>query len=235
MSLAGIFPIDKWNFNSQYILSDLLSEEYSDELMNSNVEKYAKGQVIFREGSSPSGIFFIKSGRVKKYKVDESGRENIIYVANSGELIGYHAVLAGESYPDSAAAIEESTLAFIRKEDFLAVLDKSPALSRKLLKTLSHEFAVLANSISVQIHRSARERMAITLIILRERYKKGVADGQPIIINLSRYDIAGMAGITRENTVRILRDFKDENIIETKGRQICITDVKKLVAISNYK
>jgi CRP-like cAMP-binding protein len=235
MSLNGIFPIDKWDFNSQSILTDMMSGDYENLIKNSSEEKYGKGETIFREGAIPSGIFYIKSGKVKKYKVDNFGKEKIIYVANMGELIGYHAILASERYPDSAAALEESLLSFIPKEDFLHVLDQSPILSRRLLKTLSHEFAVLANNISVFAQRSVRERLAITLIVLREKYKKETLEGQPIIINLSRDDIASMAGTTRESTVRLLSEFKDEGLIETKGRKIFITDVKKLIAISNYK
>ena len=35
-----------------------------------------------------------RSGKIKKYKVDQNSKEQIIYVANNGELIGYHAVLS---------------------------------------------------------------------------------------------------------------------------------------------
>lgn len=82
-------------------------------------QKYQKGEIIFREGVVPYGIFFIQQGKVKKYKVDASGREQIIYVANKGELIGYHAVLSEERYPDFAAAMEDSMISFIPKDDFL--------------------------------------------------------------------------------------------------------------------
>lgn len=235
MSLKGIFPIEKWDFNSQSILTDILSEDYENLIENAHEEKYTKGGIIFREGAYPSGIFYIKNGKVKKYKVDNIGKEKIFYVANKGELIGYHAILAAEQYPDSAAALEESVITFIPKEDFLKVLDQSPILSKRLLKTLSHEFAVLANNISVFSQRSVRERLAITLIVLREKYKKETAEGQPIIINLSRDDIASMAGTTRENVVRIMREFKDEQLIETKGRKICLINVKKMIDISNYQ
>jgi CRP-like cAMP-binding protein len=235
MSLKGIFPIDKWDFNSQSILADLPAADLELLLRNSSEKVYIKGEVIFKEGGMPSGIFYIKHGRVKKYKVDNFNKELIIYVANAGELIGYHAVLALERFPDSASALEESVISFIPKEDFLAVLDQSLDLSRRLLKTLSHEFAVLTNNISIFAQRPVRERLAITLIILREKFKNDTAQDQPIAINVSREDIASMAGTTRENVVRLLRQFKDEKIIETKGRKIWVLDIKKLARASNYQ
>jgi CRP-like cAMP-binding protein len=67
--------------------------------------------------------------------------------------------------------LEESRIAFIPKEDFLETLNQSQVLSRRLLKTLSHEFAVLANSLSMFGQKSVRERLALQLIVLREKYK----------------------------------------------------------------
>jgi CRP-like cAMP-binding protein len=235
MSLKGIFPIDRWDYNSQSILRDLPQEDYEKLTRHSVDANYIKGQIIFKEGSVPTGIYYIKEGKVKKYKVDNFGKEQIIYVANTGELIGYHANLAAERYPDSAAALQQSIISFIPHDDFIEVLDQSAVLSRRLLTTLSHEFGVLANNISVFAQRPVRERLAITLLILREKFKSEKMEGNQIEINISRDDIASMAGTTRENVVRLLRDFKDELLIETKGRKIWIIDVKKLAAVSNYK
>src|SRR5688500_3324135 len=123
MSLKGLFPIDKWDLKSGSVLTSLPEEELETLSANMSEENYQKGQNIFREGGYPTGIFFIKEGKVKKYKVDKEGREQIIYVANTGELIGYHALLAEERYPDNAATLEESRIAFIPKEDFLQVLN----------------------------------------------------------------------------------------------------------------
>ncbi|MFA6060706.1 MAG: Crp/Fnr family transcriptional regulator [Taibaiella sp.] len=235
MSLRGIFPIDKWDFKSDSIFTNFPAEEYEEIVRNARQEKYKKGQTIFREGAIPSGIYYILEGKVKKSKVDNFEKEQIIYVANAGELIGYHAVLSTEYYPDSATTLEESLVLFIPKKDFLRVLDQSTVLSTRLLKMLSHEFTVMANSITIFAQRPTRERLAITLIVLREKFKKGIAEGEPIVINISRDDIANMAGTTRENVVRLLREFKDEKLIETMGRKIWISDIKKIVAASNYQ
>ena len=119
MSLSGIFPIDRWNFTTQSTLSVLSEEEYADLVVHQSDQKFLKGDVIFREGTVPSGIFLIQSGKIKKYKVDNLTREQIIYVAGPGELIGYHAVLSEERYPDSAAAIEDRVTRFRPKEGFI--------------------------------------------------------------------------------------------------------------------
>lgn len=235
MSLSGIFPIDKWNFSTHSILNVLSEEEYRFLISGQAEQKYGKGEVVFREGVVPSGIYFIHRGKVKKYKVDHSGREQIIYVANQGEFIGYHAVLSEERYPDSAATIEESVLSFIPKEDFLQVLNNSPLLTSRMLKALSHEYTVLANSISVFSQRSAIERLAIALIFLREKYKHDLNTDGEILINISRHDLANLAGLAKENVIRLLKELKSEDILYTDGRKIWIKNIEKLIARSNYR
>jgi len=234
MSLQGIFPIDKWNLKSGSVLTDLPEDELEMLTANMSEELYRKGQNIFREGGYPSGIFFIKNGKVKKYKTDKEGREQIIYVANTGELIGYHALLAEERYPDTAATLEESKIAFIPKEDFIEVLHTSKILSQRLLKTLSHEFSVFANSLTLFAQRSVRERFAMQLVLMREKYKKNFTPGMEVEINLSREDLASLVGTARENILRILKDFKKEGILETSGRKVVIKDINKLLSIANH-
>lgn len=235
MSLSGIFPIDKWNFTTQSILSVLSEEELNFLILRQGEQKYGKGEVIFREGVVPSGIYYIHQGKVKKYKIDKMGKEQIIYVANKGELIGYHAILSEERYPDSAAALENSAISFIPKEDFLTVLHQSPLFAQRLLKVLSHEYTVLSNNISVFANRSAVERLAIALIVIREKFKAESPEGEKVLIDISRSDLANMAGLAKENVIRLLKELKDEGIIGSEGRKIWVEDISKLVARSNFK
>ena len=235
MSIRGIFPIDKWDFKTESILADLPAADVIMLTANKTEQVYNKGELLFRDGAYPSGIFYITEGKVKKFKVDEKGKEHIIYVANQGELLGYHAILAGDRYPDSAAALEKSLVAFIPKEDFVKVLNQSKELNRVLLKTLSHEFAVLANSLTMFAQKSVRERLALQLIVLREKYKVNFQLGIPVEINMGRDDLASLVGTARENVVRLLTEFKTSGILETRGRKIIVHDVNKLIAIANAK
>lgn len=195
--------------------------------------RYKKGEVIFREGTYPAGVFLIAEGKVKKYKAVGDGSEQIIYIANSGELIGYHTILSGDPYPYSAASIEDSVIASIPKEDFLKVLERSVLLMRRLLKTLSHDFSVLTNSLTMVARRSVRERLALQLIVMREKYKNDFAPGEVVEINMSREDLASLVGTVRENVVRTLTEFKEEGVLETRGRKVIVLDIQKLVEIAN--
>ena len=234
MSIKGIFPIDHWDFKSESVFEHLPVSDIETLMLNKTEHLYKKGEVIFREGVYPSGIFYIIEGKAKKYKLDSDHKEHIIYVANVGELLGYHAVLSEDYFPDSAAALEESKIAFIPKEDFLKTLQQSSVLSGRLLKTLSHEFDVLANSLAIFGQKSVRERLALQLIVLREKYKVNFQPGMHVEINMGRDDLASLVGSTRENVVRVLSEFKQDGIIQSRGRKIVVLEINKLIKIANY-
>ncbi len=56
----------------------------------------------------------------------------------------------------------------------------------------------------------------------------------PVEINMGRDDLANLVGTARENVVRILTEFKQQGILDTKGRKIVVYDVNKLILIGNY-
>ena len=234
MSTNDIFSIDIWDFETESVFTNLPFADLNILTAHKSERVYEKGEIIFREGALPSGIFYISDGKVKKYKVDKEGREIIIYVACRAELVGYHAVLAEDRYPDSAVALEKSIIAFIPKEDFLETLKRSESLKMRLLKILSHEFAVLANSLCVFAQKSVRERLALQLVVLREKYKINLQPGMPVEINLSRDDLASLVGTARENVVRVLTEFKQAGILETRGRKIIVHNVNRLIEIAKY-
>lgn len=235
MSLNGIFPIEEWNFSTSDVFSCLTETEYHNLITKQGAHKYQKGQTLFKEGMVPTSVCFIHQGKVKKYKIGPAGKEHIIYVANKNELIGYHAVLAGERYSDSAVTLEESLITFIPREDFLQTIQQSTAFASRLLKALSHEYAVLANNLSLSAHGSAAERLATALILLREKSKNETSAGEEPCINLTRTDLASMAGVAKENVIRLLKEFKTEQIIETDGRKIMVKNITKLVSRAGFR
>lgn len=229
MDSSENFPVSKFHFNSDSIFQGLPEEDMKSLDNKMVIQKYKKGQNIFVEGAYPSGIFYVKEGRIKKYKANRDGREQIIYICNKGELLGYSALLSEEAYPDSAATLEDSVVGFISREVFLKLLSQSPAMSLRLLKNLSHEFGVLVNTIASFAHKSVRERLALSLLILKDKFEDIKAPEKPTEINLSREDLANIVGTAVETLVRVLHNFKDEGLIETQGRKIRIINENQLI------
>jgi CRP-like cAMP-binding protein len=91
---------------------------------------------------------------------------------------------------------------------------------------MSHEFGVLVNTITVLAQKPLRERFALYLLILNNRFNR---DG----INLSREDFANLIGTTRESLGKMIKEFREEKLIELDKRVIAIAQQKKVFEISN--
>ncbi len=227
------FPFDNYNFKSDSILTDLPKEDLALLRKNMVTHTYKKGEILFREGSFPTGIYFIKKGKIKKYKTDKEGREQIFYLCKSGEFLGYHALLCDEFYTDTASTLEECAISFIPKDDFLLSVASSSILSNRLLKCMSHEFGALVNILTMFAQRSVRERLALCLLVIRDKFKKPDQGNKPVEINLTRQDLAKMVGTARETLTRLLADFKTEGLIASEGRKIILKKPLVLSKIAN--
>jgi CRP-like cAMP-binding protein len=82
--------------------------------------------------------------------------------------------------------------------------------------------------------RNAAERLAIALIVLREKYKDDTVNPN-VAMTISRADLADITGIAEENVTRLLKEFKDESLLIREGRKIVVTDIKGLVKRANYR
>lgn len=218
--------IKKFDFESDKILSSLSTEEQSMFMQESEELTFKKGKLLFYESGIPTGVFLILSGRAKIYKTGLDGKDQIFYVYKTGDLMGYHALLCEEKYEDSCEAIEDCKIAFVSKRNFQILLSQIPKLNQLIIQNMSHEFGVLVNAITVLAQKPLRERLALWLLILHQKY-----DQSQII--LSREDLANLIGTARESLGRLLKEFKEEGWIEIKGRSIVCLNMAKLQKISS--
>lgn len=184
-----------------------------------------KKQALFTEGTYPRGVFCINEGKVKIYKSGEEGKEQIIQIATAGDLVGFRAMLAEDVYKVSAVTLEDCNICFIPKEAFLSIIDANAVLRNGIIKELSKELAQQAEFITNMAQKSVRQRLAVILLILKDIYQE-----EPI--NLSREDLANFVGTATETLIRLLKDLKEEGLIDTQTRKISVIDPKKLVRVS---
>lgn len=231
--IENVFPYNNYSFDNQDLLSGLPPEVCELIAKNRTTSYFKTGDAIFKEGDTPKSVYRIKNGKVKKSTATNFEKEHIFYVCKEDEYFGYHAVLSEESYPDSATALTDCEVEIIPIDSFIEAVKKSHILSQRLLKNLSHEFRVFINATKLLAKYTVRERTALNLLILEQKFRTNIENGIEIIIN--RDDLASMVGTAKESVVRMLKDFKEEELISTKGRSIFINNKKGLVKILGYK
>lgn len=196
--------------------------------------RYKKGQTLFYEGTRPMGLFCINSGKVKVYKISSEGKEQILKLAKSGDFLGYRALISEEFYNSSATVIEEGAMCYIPKADFLEILNKNPVFFRKMAKRVAHELGLMEQKLVTIAQKSVRERLAATLIMLKETYGMEGEESDLIDIALSREDLANIIGTATETVIRLLSDFKSQKLISLQGKKIKVLNHKGLIREADF-
>lgn len=226
------FSLAKYHFKMTSLFDDLPQEESNFLKQHAIRQEEKAGKIIYREGAYSKGVYILKRGKIKIYQTNKDGKEQIVYIYKKDEFMGYRPLLCDSPHPVSAKALEDVVILFIPKKYFLAALNQFPILPKKLLTNLSFEFSVWINKLSVFAQQQVKERVALSLLILNKKYMIEGRENMPVTINLSREDIANFVGTTVETLVRMLRYFKDEKIITTRGRKITILKTKELEKIA---
>ncbi len=223
------FNIENYHLKST-ALFDYLSVTEKNFIKNKVLRKeISKGTYLFKEKSYSKGVYVIRKGKVKIFQTNSEGKQSIVYIYKKGDYFGYRPLLANESQPVSAVAMDNVVLSFIPRETFLELLEFSGNLANKLLITLSKEFSVWINKMTVFSQYGVKERVALSLLILNEIYRTTDDANKKVVISISRDDFAGFVGTAKETLVRMLRFFKDEKIIVTKGTKIIIQREQQLL------
>ena len=192
---------------------------------------YKKGEYVFKEGTKPYGIYCVNKGKLKLSKVGADGKEQIIRLAKEGDPLGYKSLLSGEYYNSSAIALEDSGVCFISKDMFMSVIQKDNVLALELMRRLSTELDQTEDQLTRIAQNSVRARVAEAILFIKEAYGFE-EDAQTVNATFSREEIANIVGTATETAIRLLSEFKKDNLIAFKGKRIQILDTSKLIKIS---
>jgi len=197
-----------------------------------NINKYKKKQVIYTEGNHPNRLFYILKGKVKAYKTNENGKELVVDLYSPGDFLGYVALLEGTVYSDNTAAMEDTELAIIPKEDFDELLTTNAEVTRKFIQLMAKNISEKENQLLSLTYNSLRKKVAESLMLLQKKYMQ--KQGEKFIIDISRDNLASIAGTAKESLIRTLSEFRNEKLIDIgKDGSVIILNQKKLEQLVN--
>jgi CRP/FNR family transcriptional regulator, cyclic AMP receptor protein len=199
---------------------------------NRYTNKYKKKQTIYSEGNHPNRLYYVVKGKVKTYRTNDDGKELVTELYSAGDFVGHIAMLQGTVYKDTAEALEESEVAIIPKEDFDELLNNNAEVVRKFIQLLANNISDKEEQLLKLAYNSLRRKVADALLLLQKKYGQG-GDQQKFTIDISRDNLATIAGTATESLIRTLSDFKSEKLIDIQNGSIEILNEKKLTALLN--
>ena len=212
----------------------ILSEE-DIELLDSTKEAtfYPRGQIVFHSGRRPTGVFCLLDGKVKMAKRGPDGKDQIVRFVLPGRLLGIRALLGACAYTATATALEDSHICYLSAETFRYLQEKYPTITSCMITTLSQLLCEAEDKMTSIAQKSVRERLAETLLELQSVFSYGERSKEETHpISLSREDLANIVGTATETVIRLISDFRDEDVISVKGRRIFLQDISALKRIA---
>lgn len=206
-----------------------------EELDNVSYEKvcntYKRGEIIYHENSRPAGFYCINKGIVKLYKTGVEGKEQIIKFAKIGDIIGYRSVLSNDLSCTTAKVIEDAIVCFVPAKVLLGLVKTNNDFTIEIMQIACKELGQSNAYITDIAQKTVRERLAEILYLLTGDF--GLDNEGILKISLTREELANIVGTATESVIRLLSEFKNDKIIELKGRKIRIIELDKLKRLGN--
>lgn len=189
-----------------------------------------KGEPIFEEGESVNGIYCVKDGICKLSKLSANGKDQIVKLVKSGELLGQRSLISEEPTNLSAVALEDMEVCFIPKTEIMNFFNQNNQFSMNVMRNICGDLKDADDHMVSMAQKNVKERLAETLLSLEDTFGKN-SDGS-LHIQLSRDELAGMIGTATESCIRLLSELNKSGVIDLTGKRITIVDRNKLKRMS---
>ncbi len=186
-------------------------------------KKHSKKELLFSAGEEARGFFYVLSGEIRVFRMDEKGREIEVVRLQPGDFFGEAAVFAAGRFPAFAETTKDSEVLYFERDAFFRKLEKSPGLSRFFLGLLARKCLILNERIEALGLRTVRQRLAQYLLSHCSGDKGCVVD-----LKIKKADLARLLGTASETLSRNLRDMKQDGLIDVRGRSIRVKNCQGL-------
>jgi CRP/FNR family cyclic AMP-dependent transcriptional regulator len=206
----------------------LTAEEREQLIRDGRRRRFRRGSTLFNEGERSDRVVILLSGRVKVSYFTEDGREVVLAIRSSGDILGELSALDGEPRSATATAIEPVEGLVLAAGQFRDFLCARPRVALLLLEMLSRR---LRDADRKRVEFGAYDsvgRVARQLMELAEEFGVPDGDGVRIALPLSQDELAGWVGASRKTVSNALQSLRRRGLVETARRSITIRDVDAL-------
>ena len=210
---------------------DKLTGDHFDIVCGGKVEKdYRQGETIIKEGTRIRDFIYLKSGLVKLFRTDSSGKEQIISIAKPMDYVSLLSVFSDKKYNYSVSALEDSVTCNLKLDDVFKIVNENGTLALNLLSKMSRiTDKLILDSLQIRI-KHLRGRVAYLLLY----FSQDVYASLEFDLPLTRKEMAEYVGMTTENVIRTLSEFRKDGILKIYGKTIHIVNPESLKSVAEF-
>ncbi len=190
-----------------------------------------KGERLFSEGDPVRGVCFIKKGFLKIELNGKQGRPLILQIAGKGAVFGHRSNARHPCHTSSATAVSDVLYCYIPHALFEEIADNSTVLQQQIINQFLNELEMVEKKTIHLAHKTVREKVADALLLLARAHQYEEKK-QSFRISFCRQDIADLAGTTKEQVSKTLKDFEKEGLIKCTAKKFSYLHTGMLRSIS---
>lgn len=205
-----------------------LEEEQMDEVVETiKPGKYKKGEIIYSAGDQSDSLYIVNKGRIRIYRLSESGKEQLVRILAVGDFTGELALFSESTHESYAQAMEDTEVCMIHRRDLQDFLMRYPSISLKILS----EFSRRLEKSELQTTRVSTEKVETRIAqFLTECVENNKS--MEFILPMSKKDLASYLGTTPETISRKLAELEDAGYIKQKtAKKVLVLDLDGLLLI----
>jgi CRP-like cAMP-binding protein len=139
------------------------------------------------------------------------------------------AMIDGRPRSASVSALRDCKMSFVSRATFEAFAAKQPEIYKYLLALLAERLRETDQLVAAGSFLPPKGRVARALLDLAKAFGHEVGGGRVVIQQkISQSDLAGMAGIARENVSRILNEWMRSKLVTRLSGYYCLESPAKL-------
>jgi CRP-like cAMP-binding protein len=191
------------------------------------------GQDLFNLGGPCDNIYNLVEGFVFLYNILADGRRQILHFALPGAVLGFHPA-RGAMATFGAQALTDAVVCVIPHKALDPLSRKHPEMGLRLAWLIARDRSLAFDHLTSVGRQSARERVAHLLLELFIRYRSQWPGSriEEMHLPLTQEHIGDATGLTFVHVNRVLRDLRDDGIVEFHYRRLRILDPDKLIDVA---
>ncbi|WP_339260043.1 Crp/Fnr family transcriptional regulator [Lysinibacillus sp. FSL K6-3209] len=216
--------MDNIQYLSQFNLLNSLSMEDLIEMEQLTlITTFPKNTFIQTPETFSEGLYFVKKGKLRLYKVNAQGKQFTSDILNEGNVFGEMAIISFGTRENFIETIEESHICLMDKERFENFLIQRPQFMMTLLKVLSNRVILMSQLTQNLALGKLHDKVLYALIKLSDQFGlTGDNEYYKIDFPISHQEIANLVGATREAVTVVLQELVKEEVIKTEFKTIYI-------------
>lgn len=194
---------------------------------------YPKDSILFFEGQPSKGVYLLCQGKVKLSTSSPDGKIIILGIAEAGEILGLSAAINGLDYETTAETLELCRVNYVTTAEFVLFLQTHPNACLSAARQLSRNYHTAFRQVcALGLSESVADKLA--KLFLNWSRNSTLANGNSAV-HLKNFftheEIAEMIGTSRETVTRVLRYFRENEILTLKGSNLVIHDRQRLKSV----